>query len=945
MTIVPAMLAALTGTVLVSPTATSPLARSPVTATPVATGPVAPSAPRPQSFDEARVLARSGDYDGAARALGRILRSDPGHVPARRELVRTLLTVGEYERAEDVAREAPDPVGLANLLGEALQLRGRLPAAETSFRVALGELPPGSLSSAGPAARLSGGAAALPDNASSERLRRADDHLTAAVNLADLLFHTGRIDEAELLCDEFIDIYNARVGSLDAAELLAVGRAVHRLARSEPALFQDALRAFDEAGAADPGWPEPRARAGALLLEKYQSSEAQSEFEAVLSANPNHPEALLGMARALIFDGRPGSDDALAKLLDINPNHAEGRALLASIHLRSERHEEARTESERILAGNPSSLAGLTALAATYLLSGDRSSFDEARARALAVNPRYAALDTEAARLLERHRRYAEAAERAAAATRLDPKAWEAHGMLGLNQMRMGMVEEGRANLERAFAGDPYNPWFKNSLDLLDTFGRYELHSNERFDLFLHETEADLLHAYLAPIAEEAYDSLARRYLTTLSGPVRVELYPSHADFSVRTLGEAGLGALGVSFGPVLVMDSPGARELGDYNWASVFWHELAHSFHLGISRGRVPRWFSEGLAVHEQRQARPGWGHQASPAFLNALKQGDLKPVSELDDGFMRPAFPGQVVLSYYQASLVFQYLEVEHGFAPIRDLLTGYGEGRSTEELVESELGMSLDGLDREFDRYLKARFADALDGLSEGPAPLQPSELSDLRRLAARIPDDPLVRLRLGAALTRAERHAEARPHLEAALRLFPEVGGAASPHWPLAQGFVAEGDTAAAIHHLRELLSRWEAGYEPLLRLADLLTATGRPDEAAAALDDAVLIWPYDIDLHRRLAALHTQLGSYEAAVRERRAVVALGPPDRAQARYLLATALRDAGDVETARREVLLALEIAPNFEEALELLLELRRERVGPGRRQGVAPRNPGGGR
>ena len=58
--------------------------------------------------------------------------------------------------------------------------------------------------------------------------------------------------------------------------------------------------------------------------------------------------------------------------------------------------------------------------------------------------------------------------------------------------------------------------------------------------------------------------------------------------------------------------------------------------------------------------------------------------------------------------------------------------------------------------------------------------------------------------------------------------------------------------------------------------------------------------------------------------QRRAVLALKPVDEAGARYELAVALRDAGSRDEARREVLRALEIAPSFEKAQTLLLELR---------------------
>ena len=66
--------------------------------------------------------------------------------------------------------------------------------------------------------------------------------------------------------------------------------------------------------------------------------------------------------------------------------------------------------------------------------------------------------------------------------------------------------------------------------------------------------------------------------------PIRIEIYRSHEDFSVRTVGLSGLGALGVSFGRVVAMDSPAARRVGEFNWGSTLWHELGHVFTLGAT-------------------------------------------------------------------------------------------------------------------------------------------------------------------------------------------------------------------------------------------------------------------------------------------------------------------------------------------------------------------------
>ncbi len=854
---------------------------------------LAPGTLAAQDAGEARQALRSGEYEAAERGFRRALRDDPGADAARRGLVESLLATGRWDDAEEAARAAPDPDALANVLGEVLRTRGELEAAEAAFRRA-------------------GGAG-------------APDALDARANLGELLFRTGRVDEAMALFDSFIDVYNARRGELDAEELVAVGRGVRALGRGDPALFQDALRAFDEAAEADPGWAEPRVRLGELFLEKYQSPEAKAELEAALALNPAHAGALLATARALEFDGAAGGRQRARHALEVNPRMVEAMAFLARLDLTRGEQDAARERAERALELNPRSEEALTAMAAVHYLAGEEAAFQAVRERALELNPSGAGLDVAVAEVAERTRRYAQAVERARAAVELDPRAWEAWGMLGMNQLRTGRIEEGRRSLERAFEGDPYNPWFKNNLDLLDTFGGFETVSTEHFELFLHGDEAELLAPMVAGFAEEAYDSLARRYGAEPPTPVRVELYPRHADFSVRTLGEVGLGALGVSFGSVLVMDSPAARERGGYNWASTLWHELAHAFHLGMTDHRVPRWFSEGLSVHEQRKGREGWGHQPSVPWLQAFRTGRLKPVSELDDGFMRPEYPQQVIFSYYQASLVFQLIEERWGFEAVRAMLRGYREGATTEELVPRILDVQLEELDDLFEGWVGARFAAPLRGVAElEEVPPPGAGVDALAAFVRRHPGDLVARLRLGALLVREERWDEARPHLEEALRIFPEYGGPDSPYLGLARMHRAQGDLPRAAAALARLNALSESNLPALLLEAEVNAELERWERAARVLDRAMQVHPYDPDLHARRAELHTRAGNPDGAVQARAAVVALNPADRADALYRLALAHRDAGDREAARSAVLRALDVAPNFEEALELLLELR---------------------
>ena len=118
-------------------------------------------------------------------------------------------------------------------------------------------------------------------------------------------------------------------------------------------------------------------------------------------------------------------------------------------------------------------------------------------------------------------------------------------------------MQAGRASLERSFTGDPYNIWIKNTLQLADSFENYIEIEQGRFIVVLHGDENALLREYVETLAADAYLHFKQRYQYEPEGLIRVEFYPDHADFSVRTVGLAGVGLLGVCFGPVVAMDSP----------------------------------------------------------------------------------------------------------------------------------------------------------------------------------------------------------------------------------------------------------------------------------------------------------------------------------------------------------------------------------------------------
>ena len=851
---------------------------------------------------------RAGRYDEAVRTLRP--QAVDGNGSALAGWVAALRETGDYESAVRAAERGVDleVAGAHALLGAALLELGRISDARAALES--GALAPG------------------------------ESGALARVELGILEYRYGARDRARALFDGFIDYYNS-AASLTAAELTAVGRALVQLSRWNYEYAHDALTALDEAIAAGPLDHTAQLAVGDLFLERYDARQAAGAFQEVLGENPAHPGALLGLARVARLEGGGNPGAALESALETNPRLAEARILLARIGLLDGSRDQALEQVGGVLETNPANLEALGTRAAILHLARDDEGLGAAMRRIHALTDAPTAPLIVLSELSADHRKYEDALNFARQATDADPASWTGWGLMGLNQVRLGRVDEGRTNLERAFAGDPFNLWFKNTLDLLDTFSEYRIVETPHFRLVLHESEADLLAPFMAAVAERAYAEMSRRYEYAPEEPIRVEVYPRHADFSVRTVGLVGIGALGVSFGPALAIDSPAARTRGDFNWASTLWHEIAHSFHIAVSDSEVPRWFSEGLAVHEQRKAGGrGWGHQASVSFVRSLASGEMRPVSQLDKGFSSPRHPGEVSDSYYQSSLVFELVEERHGFPAIVDMLRAYRDGASNEEAFQRALGVRLEDFDSDFESFVNERFSAAVASVGgEGPemvASAVPLAVPDIATLEAAVTRDPrrfVPRMALGQALFREGRGADAAEHFEAALELFPQYGGPDGAHWFLGRIRAEQGDTDAAIAHYRALLALNESHYDARLALGGLLVGDGGgpADNAAAAevLRELAHIHPYEIEDHERLAALMESTGDLEGAVAERRAVVALAPVDLAGAHFRLARALHRSGDAAGARSAVLAALEIAPNYEEALDLLLDLRRARPG----------------
>ena len=517
------------------------------------------------------------------------------------------------------------------------------------------------------------------------------------------------------------------------------------------------------------------------------------------------------------------------------------------------------------------------------------------------VNPGYAEGYAHVAHYLELNYRFQDAIVYDRKAIDADPKYWPARSQLGVGLMRLGQEDEPFQQLEMCYNNGYRDAQTVNSLRLLDSYKNFVTYKENGTILRLRKSEADLLHPYFEAELQRIIATYDKKYKMKLTGPVQVEVYPDHEDFAVRTMGMPGLGALGVTFGQVVAMDSPSARKPGDFNWGSTLWHEMSHVYILSATNGRVPRWFTEGLAVHEETQVSPEWGDRISPEILVAIRDKKLLPVAKLDRGFIFPEYPAQVVVSYFEAGSICDYVHSQWGEGKLLDMVHSYAARKTTPEVIQADLGLSPEAFDKQYLAWLNQRYGKTVEVFDEW------------QKLLAHL-----------VSVAKQNQYDEVLREGEVVRPMYPEYIGDANAYEFLAVADLAKGDKKAAAAVLTDYEKMGGEDPSILKKLASLEEELGQPKEAAATLERINYIYPvHDEELHRHLGDLWFAQANYPGAIREYTAVVALNPLDKAGAQFNLAQAYYASGLRDKAEESVLAALEAAPGYRPAQKLLLEI----------------------
>ena len=820
-----------------------------------------PGSPDPALVDALRAH-REGRHGDAEARLRKMLEGKDAPPAAAAALARLLEETGRTAEAVALAERAAagDPVHRV-LLGNLQFSAGRLAEAEKTLAAA--------------ADSPTGGAA-------------------AEAALGDLLRATGRRKEA---LERYVRANGLWAdGTASSTEdLLAVVRARFAIMEIDPGFKGQMQSTLDIL--ADPlkaGDPDAAVLLADIYTRHDETGRVANALRPVLDRNPLHVEALVVAARAKEARFESGEAAELAtKALSVNPVHPGAAGILALMRYGDGDRAGAERIVHRALEAHPADRVLLSLEAVPPYLDGNKEEFEKAAKRVLEIDPAFGGAFLLAARVLEDRRRFAEAAalsRRAAAVDPGDPEAWYS---LGRNLLNLGEEKEARTALDRADAADPWHDILRtNFRKVLDELAGYAGGTTAHFDIRIHAAEDSALRPLYEKALEGSFEALKKRYGFTPETPIYAEVFRNAGDFSARTVGVPGFSAVGACFGRVVTLDSPGALPPGAFAWKSTAHHEMAHVFHLQMTGGRVPRWFTEGLSVHEERVANPSWVRNMDRELASAMANGEVKGLLQIDGAFRGPS----IMWAYYQGGLMCDWLERDYGLPKILEMLRLYGEDLDNAAVVRRALGLAPAEFDAAFLRYcarltegwaIRPRWSDAkfrefrrrsdadpkdLEAhLLLGEACLQQGSDIDagtaLARARALAPKDPFL-TELRGMLALAGSRAKERD-----VSLLKEAFAAGRDHFDLRMLLAADAERAGkageAVEHWRKAkiqFPRASGPMDPRRELARVYAAQGKPEEAERELAEMAAIGESDIDTRLKLASVFEGRGDHAAAAR-------------------------------------------------------------------------------
>ena len=747
------------------------------------------------------------------------------------------------------------------------------------------------------------------------------------IRLRDALRFTGAADQVAQLDADIARLVEASPWRYTDAESLVL---LGRLALDMGADAKNVQKSFfQRARRNNPVNRLPRLALGRLALEKRDFPLAADIFREAVETFENDPDMLFGLAEAL-----QGSDpDEAGKLRE---QVAEINRLYIPLLLRqtdhlidSEQYDEAESQLSRVLAVNDKHPQAIAYWAAIAHLRNEPDLERDLRDEALAAWPTNPEVDHIIGRELSQKYRFAEGAVYQQQALHFDPNYQPARKQLASDLLRLGREEEGWRLVAAAHQADQYDVPLYNLTTLQEEMAGFATLEQDGFVIRMDPHEAAVYGERVVDLLSEARAELTRKYRIELTEPVLVEIFPKPTDFAVRTFGIPGVaGYLGVCFGNVITANSPASQETTPANWESVLWHEFTHVITLNLTRNRMPRWVSEGISVYEERQRNAAWGEQMTPVYRQMILGGDLTPVGELSAAFLNPKSAAHIQFAYYESGLVIEYLVDRFGFDALHAVLLDLAAGVTINDALERHT-VALPELEEGFADYateLARNFGSDVDWTRPILNGREGSPEDRLKQFLQDHPNNYAALMLYADLLLRRDKPAEAEPILRKLVQLHPTASGRNAPAVKLAELLKDTDRTNEERAVLAALVEVDDAAPWACLRLCEIDAEQNDWESVWESAHRHRAVDPLTPHSHRYVAEAGEHLGRHNETLTALHSLLAVSPEDPAGTHYRIARILTAMGEINRAKRHVLMSLEEAPRYRDAQRLLLKLVEE-------------------
>ena len=681
---------------------------------------------------------------------------------------------------------------------------------------------------------------------------------------------------------------------------------------------------YDRVRDADPEHVEAYVATAELALQKGDYKVAADTLAAAQRFDESDPRIPFLLARAWESSDPVKANAAISASLKLNPNHAPSLLYQADAAIDRERYPEAEELLRQVLTVNPHEQDAWAMMAVVAHLKGRFEKELLLRKAALSTwkeNPR---VDYLIGKKLSQKYRFEEGAEYQRKALEFDPTYAPARFQLAQDLLRLGNEDVGWEVARLVAEEDQYNVVAHNLMTLRDRIKGFTVLEADGIQVRMEAMEAAVYGAAVLELLSEAKQVLCEKYDVQPREPIVVEIFPEQKDFAIRTFGlPGGAGFLGVCFGRVITANSPASQGEQPSNWQSVLWHEFCHVVTLEKTKNRMPRWLSEGISVHEERQRSGAWGESMTPIYREMLLDEGLTPVSQLSGAFLNPPSPIHLQFAYYQSSLVIDFLVEKHGADAIKQILSDLGDGLTINDALARNVG-SLQKLDAEFSEYARQHAETfgsnanwSRDGLPEQ------GDLQVWQEWVKEHPNSYWGLRKMAEAYVAAEEFEKAKVPLEKLQQLKAFTGERGDPLVLLSTVYRQLGDQQAEKVALETKVSMSSDALPSLRRLIEISRGGQDWGSMRQYASNVIAINPLLPEGHDALADAAERQGEVAVAVPALRALARMDPVDPALIDYRMAIAFRKLGQANQSRHHVLRALLEAPRYRDAHDLLLAL----------------------